>query len=116
MPIQGSVPSRMFLVPPVRWHLMSGCNIKASMEEMTSHHARLEQELESQEQLSLPWAHVEELVANHHEVASMPSQTTSVLRCLMAMAALASFAVPLLRASKTAVASCGVGQPEKCFV
>merc|ERR550539_222192 len=82
-------------------------NVEATMEEMQQHHARLEQEAAFEEDTALPWTHVEELVAGHHELgpAEHGSWTPAALRCVMAVAALASFAVPLLRVS-TFVVSC----------
>merc|ERR1740121_1597850 len=102
---------------PEEWMEHHGIDdVEATMEEMQSHHARLEHETESQEQLSLPWTHVEELVAHHHEGVSTRAWTISGLRWIMAVSALASFALPLLRASKAAVSSCSVGKDERCLV
>jgi len=77
-------------------------NIEATLEEMQLHHARLEEEHagdeEGGEEASLPWTQVEELVGRHHDRRLSP-WTTSVLRGIMALAALGSFAVPLWHAS-----------------
>lgn len=93
-------------------------NIEATMEEMKAHHARLEQEAVHEEEVALPWTHVEELVAGHHEMHSVPrgSWTTSVLRGIMALAAVASFAVPLLKASRNLVSGSDTGKAESCLV
>jgi len=102
---------------PEEWMEQHGIdNVEATMEEMQLHHARLEQEVESQEQLYLPWTHVEELVADHHEEASASSWITSVLRCITAVTVVASFAVPLLHASKAAVSSRSASKHERCLV
>jgi len=91
---------------PDDWMNQNGIdNVEATMEEMQWHNSRLEQEASMEgEEAVLPWNHVEELVAGDHESDS-GSWISAPLRCVMAVAALVSFAVPLLRTSKAAVAS-----------
>jgi len=94
-------------------------NIEASMEEMQLHHARLEQDISSQEaDVALPWTHVEELVGTHHERDSARYRlwAASHVRWIMAVAALASFAAPLLRASIVAASGDEAGKSERCLV
>merc|ERR1719330_146143 len=89
-------------------------NVEATMEEMQWHHSRLEQDThteEEEEEARLPWTHVEELVSGRESRSSI----SSPLRCVMAVAALASFAMPLLRASKSA-ASPSLTKDERVFV
>merc|ERR1719512_176231 len=81
-------------------------NVEASMEEMQLHHSRLEQETSGEDDNELPWIHVEELLED-----SGPQWVSTQLRWVMAVAALVSFAVPLLRASKAAASS---SSPSKC--
>lgn len=90
-------------------------NIEATLEEMKVHHARMEEEAQAQdEDLTLPWMQVEELVAGQNDA---PQNSWPVsLRFAMAMAALASFAIPLIRASRLAVCGCNAGKVERCLV
>jgi len=101
---------------PDAWMAHHGIdNVEASVDEMQQHHARLEQELALGEDMSLPWTQVEELVSGQAE-ASRTSWLARPLRGVMALAALASFAWPLWRASKAAVGSSGAGTLEKVLV
>merc|ERR1740123_172604 len=68
--------------------------LEATMEEMQKHHARFDEEASMEgEDAVLPWNHVEELVAGHHESDS-GSWISAPLRCVMAIGALAAIAVP----------------------
>merc|ERR1719401_88412 len=90
-------------------------NVEATLEEMQLHHSRLEQDEAAAigEDLALPWTQVEELVSGQSRGRSLLS---SFLRCTMALAAMASFALPLWRASRVAVASSGATGLEKVLV
>jgi len=72
-------------------------NIEATMEEMQQHHSRLAEQEAADEVEALPWTQEEELVAGNYQPGCLSS-----VRVLMAVAALVSFAVPLLRASSVA--------------
>jgi len=104
---------------PDDWMAQQGIdNVEASMEEMQSHHARLEDEASSSEPLQLPWSLEEELVAGHDEwdAEAGSSSSSRLLRLAMALLALASFAIPLVRASKAVVAGSGSSDFEKVLV
>lgn len=104
---------------PDDWMVHHGIdNIEASLEEMQLHHSRLEQESSAEDDdVSLPWTHVEELVAGHHaDATEARSCGAALLRLVMAVAALASFALPLLRASKVALRSPEATAHEKLLV
>jgi len=97
---------------PDDWMAHNGIgNTEATMEEMQLHHSRLEQETDEEEDVSLPWTQVEELVASDSSSAG-----SSPLRFLMALAALASFAVPLLRASMAVAGRSEASKSEGCLV
>jgi len=82
-------------------------NVEATLEEMQLHHSRLaaehpEQEGE-EEEVALPWTHVEELLAHDARGASSSRWGLSAwLRCVMGLTALVSFARPLVRGAKLA--------------
>jgi len=98
---------------PDAWMAHHGIdNVEASLEEMQNHHARLEQELALGEEVSLPWTQVEELVSGQSGSGATAAWLSRLLRCTMALAALASLALPLWRAAKAAVP----GEPEKFLV
>lgn len=104
---------------PDDWMAKQGIdNVEASMEEMQSHHARLEDEASSSEPLQLPWSLEEELVAGHDDwdAEAGSSSSSRFLRLAMALMALASFAIPLVRASKLVVAGSGSSDLEKVLV
>jgi len=89
---------------PDAWMQQNGLNnVEATMEEMQMHHARMaEEEVAADgEDLSLPWSPVEELVAPE----SSRSFSSAILRSFMALAALASFLLPLWRRASRAVAA-----------
>merc|ERR1719189_1114442 len=76
---------------------MGGDLLEVSQDVMEEHAMRLGK---TQTILELPWTNEEELIAEHMVGRSlMPS--TAILRKLAAVGALASFAVPLVRALKT---------------
>jgi len=90
---------------PDAWMAKNGVeNVEATVEEMKKHHSRLEAESATspEEDLSLPWTQVEELVAGQSGLGARQSRWSGALRGLMALAALCSFALPLARAWKTA--------------
>merc|ERR1719188_1712919 len=87
-------------------------NVEATMEEMQMHHSRLEHEASAEEDVALPWIHVEELL----EDSGAWWSSSQLLRCVMAAAALFSFAVPLLRAAKVAASSSDAGKSERVLV
>merc|ERR1719330_1059250 len=100
---------------PDEWMVQWGIdNVEATMEEMQWHHSRLEQEdaMEGEEDATLPWTHVEELVTGE----TSRSWSSTALRFVMAVGALASFALPLLRASKVAMAGSGADKFEGVLV
>jgi len=86
-------------------------NVEATMEEMQLHHSRLEQEAPAEEDVALPWIHVEELLED-----SGAWWSSSQLRWVMAVAALVSFAVPLLHASKAAASGSIPSKSERVLV
>merc|ERR1719229_913014 len=86
-------------------------NVEASMEEMQLHHSRLEKEISDEDDTALPWIHVEELLQE-----SGPGWASMQLRCVMAVAALVSFAVPLLRSAKVAASSSSPSKSERVLV
>merc|ERR1719330_2161170 len=88
---------------PDDWMAQHGLdNVEATLEEMQMHHARLEEDLASEDaDAPLPWTSVEELVSG--EQHQVQRSVFTPLRCIMALAALTSFALPLLRASAVAV-------------
>merc|ERR1719384_22532 len=89
---------------PNAWMKQHGvANVEATLEDMQRYHARLQEESSHPgENVSLPWLEVEELVTGQGGPAL--SRASTFLRCFMALAALASFALPLLHASKKAAA------------
>lgn len=103
---------------PNTWMKNHGiANVEATVEEMQRHHARLQEESSTEDDLSLPWTQVEELVAGQSGLGAPGSSWKSMsLRCAMALAALASFALPLLRASKAAIGGRGGGKVEQLLV
>jgi len=105
---------------PDDWMAQHGIDdVEATMEEMQWHHSRLQHEASAEEEdIALPWTDVEELVAGHHESGSAApgSWSAALLRCVMAVAALASFALPLLRASKAAASCSSTGKSERVLV
>jgi len=92
---------------PDAWMAHHGIdNVEATLEEMQHHHARLaEESVASEHDLSLPWTQVEELVNGEAGAEKTGSWMARSLRCVMALAALASFGLTLLRASQAAVTS-----------
>jgi len=87
-------------------------NAEATMEEMQLHHSRLEHEASVEEDVTLPWIHVEELLLPEESGGSWLS---AKLRWAMAVAVLASFAVPLLH-SQVAASSSNAGKLERFLV
>merc|ERR1719433_1450766 len=87
--------------------------IAVSQEDMEKHAARVNLTFGAPE--ALPWTSVEELVAEHKQTASVATGFVS-LQALAAFAALASFAVPLLRTCTHARANPSESKAEKCFV
>jgi len=92
---------------PDDWMAQHGLdNVEASMEEMQAHHARLESEASPSEPVQLPWSLEEELVvgADDWDSEAGSYSFSRLLRLAMALLALGSFAVPLVRASQAVVA------------
>merc|ERR1740123_116831 len=87
--------------------------LDATMEEMEKHHSRLVEESLVSEEVALPWQHVEELMAGDAESAKPQPPSRRLLHFVMALGAIASFAAPLLRASKVAVTGFGSGMSDK---
>jgi len=93
---------------PDEWMQLRGVdNVEATMEEMQQHHSRLEQEAFETEEATLPWTHVEELMAGDHKSGLgkpgwLPRPS---LRFTMALIGLAAFAAQLVRASRVAACS-----------
>lgn len=115
------VSGTMNPMSPDEWMIHHGIdNVEASMEEMQRHHSRLEQETLREEQDSasvLPWTHTEELVARHESILAKPrSWAATLLRIAMGIAALSSFAVPLVRASRDAVSSSSPSKEDRVLV
>merc|ERR1719188_1737562 len=70
--------------------------LEVTKEVMQMHAAR--SEVQSDEPIELPWSHVEELVAEHTD--SRPFQFQATMHAVVAVVALASFAMPIARAVK----------------
>merc|ERR1719221_2109619 len=87
--------------------------IGVSQEDMEKHAARVNITFEAP--AALPWTSVEELVAEHKQTLSVARRLVS-LQVLAAIAALASFAVPLLRSCAQARAHSSESKIEKHFV
>jgi len=64
---------------------------------------------------TLPWLDVEELVA-HHKVSRVESKSSSSVRTIIMLVALASFALPLLRASSVLLSRQPVDKAHSCLV
>merc|ERR1719410_2814923 len=93
---------------PEEWMDIYGIdNFDVSEEEMRRHNSVPLPEASSSnvDSEALPWTSIEELVAKHHVVAPEPSWAWSLLRPLMACAALLSFAVSLVRTYSAMLAS-----------
>jgi len=88
-------------------------SIDATMEEMQRHHSRVMEESLVSEEVALPWQHVEELMAGDAESPKPRPLTRRPLQFVMALGAIASFAVPLLRSAKVAIAGSGSGMSDK---
>jgi len=100
---------------PDAWMAHHGIdNVEATLDDMKKHHSRLQEESMPEGDLSLPWTQVEELVAGQSGLGvPAASWKSRILRFLMAMAALVSFALPLLHASRTAMSSSKVGESKR---
>lgn len=81
--------------------------LEASEEVMKMHAARSAET--SDVPVALPWSHEEELVAEHsfgvHRRSSLHASMHTAMHTLAALTALASFAVPIVRAVKVALSS-----------
>jgi len=92
-------------------------NVEATLDEMNKYHSRLEEEAQTDDDITLPWTQVEELVSGQSGLGEPTSLSKSmILRGAMALAALVSFAVPLLHASKTAMGKHDDGKREQMLV
>merc|ERR1719510_1326020 len=85
--------------------------LEATLEEMQKHHSRFAEESLESDEVGLPWQHVEELMAGDAESPS--PQPRRLVHFVMCLGAIASFAVPLLHASKVAIAGSGSGMSDK---
>jgi len=105
---------------PDEWMAIYGIEkLEASDEEVLKHASIVVEEVASDEgHEALPWTHTEELVARHlhrSEEAS-PAWSWSLLRPVMACAALLSFAGPLLRTCSAMLATSATVQKDQYLV
>lgn len=105
---------------PDEWMAIHGIEkLEASDEEMVLHNSNVLEEAASDESAeALPWTHTEELVAHHlhRSDEASPAWSWSLLRPVMACAALLSVAGPLLRTCSAMLASSAPAPKDHCFV
>lgn len=102
---------------PDEWMAINGIErLEASDDEMLRHNSVTHEEAAGEvDSDTLPWTHVEELVARHVHKAEPQIVSWNVIRPAMAFAALLSFAFPLARAS-SAMAATSDNKVDRCLV
>jgi len=98
---------------PVQFATAHGAHLlEATPEVMQMHASRAAEAGDDQKPMVLPWSHEEELVAKHKPSARKARGVLpAALKTIVAVVALASFTVPLVRAFKQAVASTSESKP-----
>jgi len=100
---------------PEEWAIAMGEELLEVTQEVMEEHAARSSE-QAMSDVLLPWTHEEELVARHKHVKSEQSRGHACVKTCVAIVALVSFAVPLLRAFKVAFATSPESNLEKQLV